>query len=139
MKVKILGVIAAIFLVAVFIAALRIEFGSIGNAIAYFDGQGVTVDRVVQDLGTVDPDKVIDVTFNLVSLREQPLRIVGANSTCTCVLPPEIPMTLQPFVSTPLTFKFSTPEPSQRFQQAIHLYFDGPVSAVELSIRGVTR
>ena len=78
MKVKILGVIAAIFLVAVFIAALRIEFGSIGNAIAYFDGQGVTVDRVVQDLGTVDPDKVIDVTFNLVSLREQPLRIVGA-------------------------------------------------------------
>ena len=139
MKTRIFGIAAALVLVVAGLAIVHWKFGSLANAAAYADGKAVRVDQPVQDLGVVEPQQAIKITFNVTNLQGEPLRIVGANSTCSCVLPPEVPLTLQPLVATPLALTFFAPEAGQPFEQKVSLYLDGPLPAVKLAFRGVTR
>lgn len=115
------------------------RYGSLAKAIAYLNGDIVQVDSANRDLGTVECAKAIKVDFTFTNLRSEPLKVVGANASCSCILPPDMPITLESFTATPITFTFKTPTEAQEFEQLIELYFDGEVSAMNLRISGVAR
>lgn len=139
MRMRILGGIAAVLLVIAAVALAHWRYGSLAGAVAYLGGHVVQVDNAIRDLGTVKPDQEIEVAFNLVNLQREPLKLVGANANCSCILPPQMPMMLQPLTPTTLTFNFTCPASEARFEQEIELYFDGPIPAMLLKISGVTR
>jgi hypothetical protein len=139
MKARIFAIAAAVLLVVASLSWAHWRFGTVSNAVAYLDGRTVQVDQPIQELGTVEPGKRLPVTFNLISLQNEPLRIVGANASCSCILPPEMPMTLEPLSATPLTFNFIAPRTTGHFEQEIELYFDGPIPAIQLKIVGATQ
>lgn len=135
----VMGAVAATLLMASIVGWAQLRFGSLANAMAYLGGRAVSVDHSIHNLGSVKSDKEFKVTFNVTNLEREPLKVVGAHASCSCVLPPEMPMTLQPFESTPLTFSFTSPSTPQQFEQEIELYFDGPLPAMPLKISGVTQ
>jgi hypothetical protein len=115
------------------------RYGSLANAAAYIDGRKVHADKLIRELGTVERDKLLKVEFNVINLQNEPLRIVGANASCSCILPPDMPIALEPFTTTPVVFTFRSPETTQPFEQNINLYFDGPIPDMQLKIVGVTQ
>jgi Protein of unknown function (DUF1573) len=139
MRMKLFAAISAFLLLILAFAIVHWRFDSIANAVSYFDGNAIRIDNPTRELGTVNCDEEFNVAFNIVNLQREPLKIVGANASCSCVLPPEMPMAIEPFVSTPITFTFTSPPTAMQFEQDIELYFDGPVPAVTLKISGATQ
>lgn len=139
MKSRLLGITAAILLVLLILLGTHWYFGSLSNAVAYLNGDKVGIDTRVFDLGTVETNKRLQVEFKLVNLQDEPLELVGANAECSCILPPEMPITLTPFTTTSITFSFHAPPTAQQFEQQIDLYFNGELPAIPVSIVGVTQ
>jgi hypothetical protein len=135
---RIYGIGAAAMLLVVGVGGVHWRFGSVPNAAAYLKGDAVRVEQPIRELGTVKCDEQVKVAFNVVNLQREPLKVVGANASCSCILPPEMPFTLDPFLATPLVFTFTSPSAAMPFTQDIELYFDGPIPAMTLKISGVT-
>lgn len=139
MKTWIIGISAAVLLVVASLSWAHWRFGSITHAVAWINGQKIQVDNPVRDLGTVDRDKEIKVEFGLINLGKEPMKIVGANVSCACILPPHFPIVLEPFATTPITFNLTSPSKAEPIEQTINLYIDGDVPALQLKITGMTQ
>lgn len=139
MRPRILGVLAVLALVVLLVGVAYLRYGSASNAIAYLNGEYIVADRRIENLGLVEPDKEFPVTFNLTNVHSSPIKLVGANCSCSCILPPAMPMDLAGGETTPVTFNFHSPETAQDFEQLIELYFDGSMPSVHLKITGATK
>jgi len=139
MRPRILGVLAVLALVVLLVGVAYLRYGSASNAIAYLNGEYIVADRRIENLGLVEPDKEFPVTFNLTNVHSSPIKLVGANCSCSCILPPSMPMELAGGETTPVTFNYHSPDTAQAFEQLIELYFDGPLPSVHLKITGATK
>lgn len=139
MRTRILGVLAVLAVVLIVAGFGFWRFGSTANAVAYLNGEYILADHTVEQLGPVDPGKVFDVTFNLTNVSSESIRLVGANFSCSCLLPPSMPMDFPGGETTPVTFHFYSPQTAMKFEELIELYFDGPLPYVHLSITEATK
>jgi hypothetical protein len=139
MRSRILGV-SAVFAVVLVAAGFGYwRFGSTTNAVSYLNGEYILADRTVAQLGSVDPGKVFDVTFNLTNVSSKSIRLVGANCACSCLVPRSVPLDLPGGETTPVVFNFNSPKTAMEFEQVIQLYFDDSLAPLKLSITGATK
>ncbi len=71
------------------------RFGSVGNSIAFLKGETVHVGNPSQTIN-VKPRQPFEVIYDVVNLSNAPIKIIGAQSSCTCTSISELPMTLAP-------------------------------------------
>ena len=134
-----LSLASVILLIAAVAGATRWRYGSITNAVAYFDGQSVIADQLSRDLGVIKCDDLTKVEFMLTNLNNSKVKLAGANCECSCVVPPKMPVVLAPFESTPVIFSFHAPPNAAAFETPIEIYFDGPISPLQLKIVGIAK
>jgi Protein of unknown function (DUF1573) len=79
------------------IAAVAIYvFGSIGSALAYFRGDRLIADAYTRSVGTVSAGEQHAVFFKIRNMSNQAVKIVGADSSCTCVVADQLPVNVPP-------------------------------------------
>ena len=84
----------ALGLLAVLIILVYWRYGSLHAAQAVWRGEPISVDSAITSLGQVEGGMKI---YRVVKLRNhsgKPVRIIGSMSTCTCVVPDELPVTI---------------------------------------------
>jgi hypothetical protein len=83
-----LGLLAALVILA------HWRYGSLHAALAVWGGEPISVDWTITSLGKVESGMKV---YRVVKLRNhsgKPVRIVGSMTTCTCVVPDELPITI---------------------------------------------
>jgi hypothetical protein len=70
--------------------------GAIPTAYAYLRGETLFVDSHMKSFGIVAPGDPITVSFDLENRGDRPLRIVGCEAGCGCIVPDYLPFTLNP-------------------------------------------
>jgi hypothetical protein len=74
-----------------------LTFGSIRRAVGYYlRGETIIVDSPSKSFGNVTAGNVVTVTFRLKNWGRQVVRVVGCSVDCGCVVPDDIPFTVQP-------------------------------------------
>ena len=71
-------------------------FGSIGPAVAYLRGDRLIADVYDRSVGIVREGEKHAVVFELTNMSSQPVKILGAKSTCTCLAVDQLPVALPP-------------------------------------------
>lgn len=127
---------ANVFAVAALSVAL-FRFGSVQAAFQYVAGQTLVVDEALKSFGAVDLGQVTDVTFQLKNIGDRDLRIVGSSSSCTCTVPDELPMTIEPGRMKSLRVTVLSPGTPKKLRLPLTLYTSNPrQKEVELLIVG---
>lgn len=84
----------AICLLVACVALAR--YGSIKAAAAAARGESVIVDENPKSVGVLDSGQIVHVTFRLANITDEPVRILGSRSDCTCVTTEDLPLTIGP-------------------------------------------
>jgi Protein of unknown function (DUF1573) len=88
-------IITNIGLVSIAAIALYV-FGSFGAALAYFSGDRLIADAYSRSVGIVSVGEQHAVFFKIRNMSNQTVRIVGADSSCTCLVTDQLPVVLPP-------------------------------------------
>ena len=83
------GVLAFLGLLVGFSYAL---FGSTDAALAYFRGERLSIRPRLVDVGEGMPGENRTETVDLVNRTDQPIRIVGGTSDCSCIVTKDLPL-----------------------------------------------
>jgi len=120
-------VMAVIFTnVGLFIAAglALYWFGGIGPAVANLKGDRLIADSYSKSFGTAESGQIPVVVFNMTNAANRPITILGVRSSCTCVVPDDIPMTVAPRESRPLRVGLKTGLKAGRVSEQLLIYTD---------------
>lgn len=81
------GLIAAL-------AAASATFGSIPSSFAYLRGDRLILRTATQSFGILEQGSKSFVTFELVNMTDRLVKLIGANSSCTCVVADDLPTSI---------------------------------------------
>ena len=80
-----------------FIAAFAVYFfGSFGSAVAYLSGDRLIADAYTRSVGVVSEGEQHAVFFKLTNTSNQAIEILGAKSSCSCLVVDQLPVVLPP-------------------------------------------
>jgi hypothetical protein len=103
------------------------RYGSINSARLVWKGRPISVDSPVQSLGNVPGGAQHRRVFSLKNHSTRPLRLVGSTTTCSCVVPEELPITINPHSVRQLQVLVHVPEvkgTERQFEQEVTLFTD---------------
>jgi len=134
---------ATLIVAAVFALA---SFGSIRSAVGFFmRGETLLVDANEKSFGVAAPGRTLDVQFRLTNRGDDPIRILGCKTLCTCTVPRDLPYTLGPKESRDLNITVNTfglvrnGEPTDLYLPLTLFTTNRAQSRVGLAIRGEVR
>lgn len=79
------------------VAAIALYFfGSFRSALAYLSGDRLIADAYTRSVGIVSDGGQHAVFFKLTNISNQAVKILGAESSCTCVVADQLPVALPP-------------------------------------------
>ena len=79
---------------AVLAASSKILFGSVRAGLSYLAGERLIVDSHVKAFGEVAGDQTRRVTFRLTNRTGKEVQIIGAKSSCTCIVADHLPVSI---------------------------------------------
>jgi hypothetical protein len=103
------GALGVAGLFGLLVLAAWLAFGSPRAALAYFRGEVVSVTPRVLDLGRVPAGSDHRVTLELTNWSDQPVRVIGGTSDCSCYANENLPLTIEAGQSLPVTITFRLP------------------------------
>jgi Protein of unknown function (DUF1573) len=105
----------------------RVEFDSVSSALAFLRGDRLIPDSYTRTIGTVDSSSDQVATFELTNHAKRPITILGARSSCGCVVPDDkLPMKFFHKEKRLLTIKIHPALKDGGFFERIVLYTDYP-------------
>lgn len=90
------SVIIAFVCLAVLAVILHVRFGSLRNGFQYLRGHRLLIDPPAAQVGTVNSGEVRDVLFHLTNHAEKTVRILGCETSCSCMVARGLPATMGP-------------------------------------------
>jgi len=125
---------------AIFVAWTWIQFGSFRSGLGYLRGDRLIPDAYLKSFGIVEQGSAPILKFTLTNMSNSPIKILGGNSTCTCMMPLDLPITIPRFKSIPLIIKILTHNKHGSLSETVRLYTDFPDSCdITLEITGSVR
>lgn len=127
----------AIWAAGGFDAALR--------AYLYMSGETLFIDSTTKSFGSVRAGDPTSVSFQLTNRGTEPVRIVGCLAYCNCIVPADLPITLNPsesrdFIISIHTFQRGGESGTRPFNQPVNLYTTNPAQAeIPLTVKGVVQ
>lgn len=118
-----------------------VEFGSLRAVVGYVQGYAVVPDSFSRDLGPIRVREKTPVQFRLTNVSGASVKVLGANTTCTCMLVSELPMVIDPGHVADFSINVR-PGPSnvgKPFSHDVELYLDAPSVPVVLTISAEVR
>ncbi len=114
-------------------------FGSLDAAIGYATGARLLATNSAQYAGSLADGETGTVAFELTNYSRQPVRILGAKSTCRCMALDDLPMTLPPGQSERVRVRLKARggESRQIQRESATLIFDDPVRSVTLTVTAI--
>jgi hypothetical protein len=107
------------------IAAIALySFGSFGSALAYLSGDRLIVDAYTRSVGVVSEGERHAVFFKLTNMSNQAIEILGATSSCTCLVVDQLPVVLPPHGVFQLRIGIRTKPRSSRIDERVRLITD---------------
>jgi hypothetical protein len=71
-------------------------FGSIESALGYLRGDRLIPEVRSKSFGTISGNDDLVIAFRIKNLLRRPVRVLGAKTSCTCLILDDLPMTLPP-------------------------------------------
>jgi hypothetical protein len=99
-------------------------FGSLDAALAHIRGERVSVRPGFVDLGSGAPGQSVATTVELVNRTDRPVRIIGGTSDCSCVTTNDLPVTLAPGESRPVSIRVGLPTTPGLFNRQAFFWTD---------------
>ena len=143
---------AAVICVSLALCAMAVwglaNFGSIRDAISYyFKGETLILDSTTKSFGVAAPGERVSISFKLTNRGKTSIRILGCYARCTCLVPGDLPITLQSNEKRDFTVSISMPSHDEaRARKSTHLelpfvlFTSSPTkSRVALSVSGEVR
>lgn len=107
------------------------HFGSIGPALAYLSGERVIVDSRSKSIGTVKKGDRVELQFGFSNHAKASVNILGAQSSCSCALVENTPISIPPGETKQLKVVVSTAGlTTANFAQSIKVFTDFPSKPV---------
>jgi hypothetical protein len=114
----------AIVFLLVFWGAIVFQFGGIGNGIRYLRGYNYVLSPTVIDVGEGLRGEKKQVSVMVRNLSFSPIRVIGALTTCNCVNPKEIPVTILPRTTCDFGLTIFLESPTGEVKQRAELLID---------------
>jgi hypothetical protein len=90
-------------------------FGSVQQAVGYYlRGETVSADTAEKSFGIVSPGDPIKVLFKLTNRGREPVRVLGCDASCICIVPDDLPFSLDPNESRDFVVSIWNPKPGER-------------------------
>lgn len=71
-------------------------FGSVERSLRYLAGERIFIDSPSKTVGQLDQSDSRAVSFRISNLSRDPVEIIGANLSCTCLVTDELPIAIGP-------------------------------------------
>lgn len=102
-------------------------FSAIRMAYAYMRGETILVDSSTKSFGSAREGDRVSVSFGLTNGAGKPVRVVGCRAYCNCIVPDDLPFTINPHERRNLTLSVRIPERgrssgTRQFSQPVTLY-----------------
>jgi hypothetical protein len=121
-------------LLAVFFGALWWFFSSVHAGLAYLGGAALVISPQNVDLGRIAAGERRDFEVSLQNMDRRPIKIVGARSSCTCIVIDGLPRTIEAGKTITLKARVVVPRDKPEFAQVLTYYTDSPESP-KLAVR----
>jgi hypothetical protein len=99
-------------------------FGSFGSAVAYLSGDRLIADTYTRSVGNVSEGEPHAVFFKLTNMSNQAIEILGAKSSCTCLVVDQLPAVLPPHGVFRLRIGLRPKPKSSRIDERVRLFTD---------------
>jgi hypothetical protein len=90
------GAILAVGLVLLFWCGVVYQFGGVSNSFRYLQGYNYVIYPTKVDVGDGTKGQKRTATITVRNLSFSPIRVVGAVTTCNCLNPSGLPLTIPP-------------------------------------------
>ncbi len=131
------GVALAIALLLVSWRAVAYQFGGIRNCHRYIQGSNYAVHPTTIDVGQGPRGEKRTTSVSVRNISFSPIRIVGAITTCNCVDPVGLPITIPPRCIEGLQFTIFLESSKGKVEQMVTLLIDdGQMQRVPVIITG---
>jgi hypothetical protein len=101
-------------------------FGSIRGAIRYINGQFLVVDESLKSFGVTDSTQRPSVIFQVTNRSNESIRLLGCRTTCNCVTPERLPLTLKPGETRPFQVSFRPSDHPSVVHMPMAIYTNNP-------------
>jgi Protein of unknown function (DUF1573) len=116
-------VAANLALICLVVASLY-TFGSVGSALGYLRGERLFADTLSVETATGGEPRQIDLVITNTSGR--PVRILGGSSSCSCLVPLDVPAVLPAKDTSRIRTEFRPKGRTGRFSLMVRLFTDHP-------------
>jgi len=114
-------------------------FGSVGSASAYLRGDGLIPDSYTMSFGTATAAERPSVAFALRNYTKQPIKVLGTNSSCTCLVTSGLPVVVPPNGRAVLTVSARAKSRLGSYTERVRVLTDAGESNLILYVRGIFR
>ncbi len=114
-------------------------FGSLDAAHGFLLGQTVLVDSANKFAGEVKQSEFVDVSYVLKNLTAEPIRVLGANASCSCIAILDLPATVEPGGKRAIRLRVRGRTPDRVQRESAELVFDDSALRLVLSAMAVVR
>ena len=114
-------------------------FGSLEAATGYLSGDAILVDSHGKFGGRVPADDSVDVYYRLSNSTSQPVRVLGAKATCSCIGILDLPVTISPGGATNIRLRVHGRNPGTVQRESAELILDAPKLRIVLDATVVVR
>lgn len=78
------------------VAAGSLHFGSVEAAVAKLRGENLVLTPSYVDFGSGKPGETLEATATVTNYTDEPVRLIGGTTDCTCATVDEFPLTIPP-------------------------------------------
>ena len=98
--------------------------GSVAAALASFRGERLTVNPAMIDMGEGTPGETREASVELTNRADQPIRLIGGTSDCSCTVLGDLPVTIPPGEARSITITMRLPDATGSFNRKAQLTID---------------
>ena len=132
-----LGICGVSLALGLLTAAGSVAFGSPAAALAYLRGERLSVEPSLVDIGEGSLGEEKEAIVQVRNWAEQPVRVVGGTSDCSCVATRDLPVNLQPGEARALRFYLTMKGAPGQFTRLARLYVkDERLQVIHFRITG---
>ncbi|MGC8642089.1 MAG: DUF1573 domain-containing protein [Isosphaeraceae bacterium] len=112
--------------------------GSVSGALRFLKGDTLIADRYTKSFGSLEIGRYFVVSFKLVNLGRNAVRVVGCRTTCNCIpdTHSELPFVIEPNRTKQFGVLVSTGGEEKEFKGAVILLTNNRQRELNLSIEG---
>ncbi len=102
----------------------KLRYGTVAATVHAWRGDVMLCDRYEVAIGRPQSDQTI--AFQLTNTSSQPIRVLGARSSCTCVMATGLPLNVAPGATKTLEVRFKPKKLDVPLSESIRVFTDRP-------------